>query len=132
MDTDIALVLEVAVKPDALDEFGALIREAVAEDEAAEPGSRILECFTDGQVAHFYERYQDSAAALTHLQRFGENYASRFMALCTPGRLNVYGEPSDEVKAALAAFSPRYLQPLAGFARSKAWFIYRGYRRRRE
>ena len=52
MSADISLVLEVAVKPDVLDEFGALIREAVAEDEAAEPGSRILECFIDGHDAH--------------------------------------------------------------------------------
>jgi uncharacterized protein (TIGR03083 family) len=110
------LVFEVIVKPDALDEFGALIREIVPEDEAAEPGSRILECFIDGQDAHFYERYQDSAAALTHPQRFGENYASRLFALCTPGRVSVYGEPSEEVKAVLAAFSPRYLEPVAGFA----------------
>ena len=118
MSTEISWIFEVAVKPDALDEFAALIGEAVAEDAAAEPGLRILEGFIDGLDAHFYERYQDSAAALTHLQRFGENYASRLFALCTPGHLSVYGEPSDEVKAALAAFSPRYLKPVAGFARS--------------
>jgi quinol monooxygenase YgiN len=118
MSTEISWVFEVTVKPDALGKFSALIREAVADDQAAEPGSQILECFIDGQDAHFYERYQDMAAALTHLQRFGENYASRLFALSIPGRLSVYGEPSDEVKAALAAFSPRYLQPLAGFARS--------------
>ena len=118
MSTEISWVLEVTVKPDALDKFSALIQEAVSDDQAAEPGSQILGCFIDGQDAHFYERYQDMAAALTHLQRFGENYASRLFALSSPGRLSVYGEPGDEVKAALAAFSPRYLKPLAGFARS--------------
>jgi quinol monooxygenase YgiN len=118
MSTEISWVFEVTVKPDALDEFSALVREVLAEDEAAEPGLRILECFIDGQDAHFYERYQDMAAALLHAQRFGENYASRLFALCTPGRLTVYGEPNDEVKAALAALSPRYLDPVACFARS--------------
>jgi quinol monooxygenase YgiN len=118
VSTEISWIFEVSVKPDALDEFAALIGEAVAEDAAAEPGLRILEGFIDGLDAHFYERYQDSAAALTHLQRFAENYASRLFALCTPVGLSVYGEPTDEVKAALAAFSPRYLQPVAGFARS--------------
>jgi quinol monooxygenase YgiN len=118
MNTEISWVLEVTVKPDALDEFGALIREAIADDQAAEPNSQILECFIDGQDAQFYERYQDMAAALTHLQRFGEYYASRLFTLCTPARMTVYGEPSDEVKAALDAFSPHYLTPLAGFTRS--------------
>ena len=118
MSTEISWILEVTVKPDALDEFGALVREAVADDQAAEPGSQIIECFIDGQDAHFYERYRDMAAALTHLQRFVENYAAGLFALCTPGQLTVYGEPSDELKAGLAAFSPRYLGPVAGFARS--------------
>ena len=60
MSTEISWILEVTVKPDAPDEFAALIREAVADDEAAEPGSRILEGFIDGLDAHFYERYQAS------------------------------------------------------------------------
>jgi quinol monooxygenase YgiN len=118
MGTEISLVLEVTVKPDALDEFVALIREAVADDEAAEPGLLTLECFIDGQDVHFYERCQDSAAALTHNQRFVENYASHLITLCTAGRVTVYGEPSDELKAAPATASPRYLAPVAGFARS--------------
>jgi hypothetical protein len=32
--------------------------------------------------------------------------------------MSVYGEPSDELKAAIAGFNPRYLEPLAGHARS--------------
>jgi quinol monooxygenase YgiN len=118
MSAEISWVFEVTVNPDALDKFSALVQEAVTDDQAAEPGSQILECFIDGQDAHFYERYQDMAAALTHIQRFGEYYAARLFALSTPGRVSVYGEPSDEVKAALEAFSPRYLKPVAGFARN--------------
>jgi hypothetical protein len=55
---------------------------------------------------------------MTHVQRFVENFASRFLSLCTPTRMSVYREPSDEVKVALTGFSPRYLQPLAGDAGS--------------
>ena len=40
------------------------------------------------------------------------------MSLCTPTRMSVYGEPSDELKEAVAGFNPRYLGPLAGHARS--------------
>ncbi len=38
--------------------------------------------------------------------------------MCTPTRMSVYGEPSDELKVALTDFQPRYLEPLAGHARS--------------
>jgi len=118
VSTQISWVFEAAIKPDALDEYGALAREISADNQAAEPGQRNFEWFVDGQDVHIYERYQDSAAALVHVQRFGENFASRFLSLCGPTRMSVYGEPSDELKVALTGFSPRYLEPLAGYARS--------------
>jgi hypothetical protein len=74
--------------------------------------------FVDGQDVHIDERYQDSAAALAHVQRFVQNFASRFLSMCTPTRMSVYGEPSDELKAALTGFNPSYLEPVAGYARS--------------
>jgi quinol monooxygenase YgiN len=118
VSTEISWVFEAAVKPEALDEYGALAREISADNQAAEPGQQIFEWFTDDQDVHIYERYQDSAAALAHVQRFVENFASRFLSLCTPTRMSVYGEPSDELKVALTGFNPRYLEPLAGHARS--------------
>ena len=45
------------------------------------------------------------------------NFVKRFLALCTPTRMSVYGEPSDELKEAIAGFNPRYLSPVAGHAR---------------
>jgi hypothetical protein len=47
-----------------------------------------------------------------------ENFAARFLSLCTPTRMSVYGEPSDELKTAITGFNPSYLEPLAGYARS--------------
>jgi hypothetical protein len=32
--------------------------------------------------------------------------------------MSVYGEPSDELKAAIAGFNPRYYGRLAGYVRS--------------
>ena len=120
VSTEISWVFEAAVKPDALDEYGALAREISADNQAAEPGQQIFEWFIDGQDIHIYERYQDSAAALAHVQRFVENFAARFLSLCTPTRMSVYGEPSDELRVALTGFNPRYLDPLAGYARKAA------------
>ena len=65
-----------------------LAREISADNQAAEPGQQIFEWFTDDQDVHIYERYQDSAAALAHVQRFVENFASRFLSLCTPTRMS--------------------------------------------
>ena len=58
---------------------------------------------------HIYERYQDSAAAVFHNQRFVENFGARFLSLCTPTRMSVYGDTSDELRTVLTDFNPRYL-----------------------
>jgi hypothetical protein len=60
----------------------------------------------DRQVCHIYERFQDSAAVMTHLQWFGANFAERFMKILKPTRVVVYGTPSVEVKNAFAEFNP--------------------------
>jgi quinol monooxygenase YgiN len=86
VSTEISWVFEAAVKPDALDDYGALARKISADNQAAEPGQEIFEWFIDGQDVHIYERYQDSAAALAHVQRFVENFATGFLSLCTPTR----------------------------------------------
>ena len=106
-----------AIKPDGVDDYRALGREITADNEAAEPGQMIFEWFIDDHDAHIYERYTDSAAAVTHVQRFEANFGERFLALCTPTRMSVYGEPSDELKEAIAGFNPRHLSPVAGHAR---------------
>ena len=38
MSAEISWVFEAAVKPDALDDFGALAREISADNQSAEPG----------------------------------------------------------------------------------------------
>ena len=117
MGTVISWVFEAAIKPDGVDDYRALGREITADNEAAEPGQMIFEWFIDGHDVHIYERYTDSAAAVTHVQRFVANFGERFLNLCTPTRMSVYGEPSDELKEAIAGFNPRYLGPAAGHAR---------------
>ena len=117
MSTAISWVFEAAIKPDGLDDYRALAQEISADNEASEPGQTIFEWFIDDHDVHIYERYKDSAAAVFHVQRFVENFASRFLSLCTPTRMSVYGDPSDELRTALTDFHPRYLGTLAGYAR---------------
>ena len=117
MSTAISWVFEAAIKPDGLDEYRALAQEISADNEAAEPDQVIFEWFIDGHDVHIYERYKDSAAAVFHVQRFVQNSAARFLSLCTPTRMSVYGDPSDELKTAIVGFNPRYFGSLAGHTR---------------
>ena len=117
MNTDISWVFEAAVKPDSLDDYRALAHEISADNQAAESDQLNFEWFIDGNDVHIYERYKDSAAAVFHVQRFVKNFASRVLSLCTPTRMSVYGDPSDELRTALTDFHPRYLGTLAGYAR---------------
>jgi len=54
---------------------------------------------------------------MAHLGGFGENFADRFLACFRSTALYVYGEPTDEVRAALAGFGAVHLGTMGGFAR---------------
>jgi hypothetical protein len=58
--------------------------------------------YYDQHVCHVYERFEDSAAAITHLESFAANFAERFAKVGKPTLLVVYGTPSAQVKDALA------------------------------
>jgi quinol monooxygenase YgiN len=117
MNSEISWVFEATIKPDAVDEYGAMAQDISADNQATEPEQLTFEWFIDGQDVHIYERYRDSAAAVFHVQRFVENFAARFLSLCTPTRMSVYGDSSDELRTAITDFNPRYFGPLAGHAR---------------
>jgi hypothetical protein len=67
---------------------------------------------------HIYERYSGADAAVTHVGRFVENFAGRLLDLCTPTRMSVYGDTTEEVRAATAASTRASTRPIAGHARS--------------
>ena len=117
MSSEISWVFEATIKPGAVDEYGILAQEISANNLKTEPEQLNFEWFIDDHDVHIYERYSDSAAAVFHVQRFVENFAERFLSLCTPTRMSVYGDPSDELKTAITGFNPRYFGPLAGHAR---------------
>ena len=112
-------VIELNVKDGQLDAFKALAREMSEATQANEPGATHYEWFIsgDGKAVHIYERYVDSAATMIHLGTFGEKFAERFLACVDPARIVVYGDPSADVREALAAFGAAHLAQFAGFAR---------------
>jgi quinol monooxygenase YgiN len=93
--------------------------EMVEATQKNEPGTLNYEwaISDDRQVCHIYERFQDSAAAMAHMESFGANFAARFMEVLKPTRLVVYGTPSAQVKDALAGLSPVYMALFGGFRR---------------
>ena len=119
MASEVSWVLELNIKPEHKDDFPALVEEMVRATRETEPGTLEYQWSTDsyGTVCQIYERYVDSAAVLTHLGNFGENFAARFMEILEPTRFVVYGSPSQEVIDALAGFGPTYMKSVGGFTR---------------
>jgi quinol monooxygenase YgiN len=119
MSEAVSWVLELTVKDGQLDAFKALAEEMSAATQADEPGATHYEWYidADGKNIHICERYADSAATMVHLGNFGAKYAERFLACVDPARLMVYGDPSAEVRGALAGFGAAHMGQFAGFAR---------------
>jgi len=111
-------IVQAAIKPGELDNFKALVNEMVDATRANEPGALNYEYFVsaDGKQCHIYERYADSAAAMTHMGNF-QAFAERFMAALEITGMTFYGNPSDELRAVADGFGAVYMAPLVGFAR---------------
>jgi quinol monooxygenase YgiN len=119
MSSEVFWVFEITLKLGAVDQFTALAKEMADANAAGEPGTLDYQvCMTaDGARVHFCERFVDSAAVLVHVARFGQTFAGRVLEMAAVTRFEIYGEPSDEVKATLAGFDPTYLTCVAGFTR---------------
>jgi quinol monooxygenase YgiN len=74
-------VLELAINPGRFEDLETLMATMVEATQRNEVGALNYEwaISNDRQVCRVYERYQDSAAALAHLESFGANFAARFM-----------------------------------------------------
>ena len=115
MGDEISWQVELEVKPGALNSFRALTSEMVASARG-EPGVLNYERFisADGTRVHVYERYVDSAAAVTHLRMFERTFGGQFMGLVDRKRFTVYGSPSSELRGILDRFGATYLTPFDG------------------
>jgi quinol monooxygenase YgiN len=109
--------VELAVKLGQLENFRALTAEMV-ESTRDDAGVLNYQRFVseDGKVVHLYERYADSAAALAHLQAFGQKFGERFLRMVERTRFTVYGTPSDELRGVLDGFGASFLAPFDDFA----------------
>ena len=105
-----------------LDDFRHAIARAVAF--AKEHGPQLMvEVFVDEErmLAHSFQLYRDSDAVRTHW-RLSDPYIREVMEHCTVQHFEVFGEPDDDILAALrtpggASFPFVVLPRLAGFTR---------------
>lgn len=118
MPGQVSWMLDLQVQDGREHDFRALMREMVDATHASEPGALNCEWSTtpDGKQCHLYERYADDTAAMMHIGTFGERFAGRFLEILKPTRFVVYGSSSTEVRGALAAVNPVYMEPAAGFS----------------
>jgi len=119
MTENVYWVIELSVSPDSFEDLKTLNAELVEATRRNEAGmlDNHWAISDDRQVCHIYERFQDSAAVMSHLQWFGANFAERFMKILKPTRVVVYGTPSQELKDAISGLNPVYMAPLGGFRR---------------
>jgi (4S)-4-hydroxy-5-phosphonooxypentane-2,3-dione isomerase len=117
MGTEVAWLVELAVKPGALESVRVLMEEMVISAQS-EPGTLSYAWYVseDGRTVAIYERYADDAAVLSHQARFGERFAERFLGAMTVTRYTVLGAPGEEVRESLRGFTPSYLQPFGGYS----------------
>jgi len=117
MSQPIRWVLVVEVLPAQLINFKNVVSDLVASTEK-EPETLGYEFYMseNDTVCHIYERFANSAAIMAHGATFTK-HAERFLAACKPIRFEVYGNPSQEARAAIADLKPTYFLHLAGFTR---------------
>jgi quinol monooxygenase YgiN len=113
MQTHISWHVELSVTRSQFDAFRRLT-QSMTEHAASEPGVLIYERFWNDEdnSIHLYERYVDSNTALLHLDVFDRAYRPRFSALIKRRRFEVFGDPSNALKARLDEFGASYFRPL--------------------
>jgi quinol monooxygenase YgiN len=115
MTDAVSWVVEFRIRPGTLPEVRALT-SALVHTARDELGASAFQCFisADGSVLHAIERYENSEAALEHLEP-SHGFAV-MQSVCETHRCWVYGVPSVQLRAALVALKPLYMTEQWGFA----------------
>jgi quinol monooxygenase YgiN len=113
----ISCLFTLAIHPEKLDEFKALIAEIVAATQQ-EPGTLVYEYSIneDNNTVHILERYNVDDV-VSHVDTTFAPYGERFLELCSITSLTVYGTPDAEIRKRLDPFGAVYMTPFDGFSR---------------
>jgi quinol monooxygenase YgiN len=102
------------VDPSDVDEFRRLVGEGVGR-VAGEPGTLQYEWFASGDGTSFVARetFADSDAVLAHAANVGD-LVGRWSELSDSVDVEIFGAPSDDLRAALVAMAPTVYAPVTG------------------
>jgi quinol monooxygenase YgiN len=116
--SSVSYVLEFSINDGQLDAFKAIAQDYAASTEANEPGTLRYRWYlnADGTKCILSETFASSEACLAHLGNVGPTLPN-LLALAPVTRFEFLGEPSDELRGALADLQPVYFDTLAGFDR---------------
>lgn len=117
MGAEVFWILEVTINEGKADDFQALMEEMVSATEANEPGAVNYEWYKEGDTVHVFERFADSDAAMVHLGNFGASFAERFLGSVEIKGQTVYGDISDDLRAAVGGLGAVCLGSWGGFSR---------------
>jgi quinol monooxygenase YgiN len=109
--------VELVVRSGELANFEKLTGEMVASTRD-EIGVLSYQRFVsdDRQTVHVYERYQNSEAAIAHLQKFAVTFGERYATMVDRKRFIVFGNPSGELRTLLDRYGVTYHKPFGPFA----------------
>jgi len=109
---------ELSIAEGKIDEFKKMAAEMIKKVEANEPGMLSYEWFLsdDESKCYLIEIYKDSEAVMAHFGNIGEMMGP-FMEIAQITRIELYGNPSDEVRQAVAPMEPKISEPWNGFTR---------------
>jgi quinol monooxygenase YgiN len=120
MSKNIHIRAEFIIENDNVEQFKKLIREMSYAVETNEPSTLVYQFYLsgDGTKCMVHESYVDSEAVLSHNESSAsKTILPRIFNIAKLNTLDVYGNPTNELKKLLASFNSQIFNLYTGFSR---------------
>jgi quinol monooxygenase YgiN len=120
MSENIHIRAEFIIEKDNVEQYKKLIREMSEVVETNEPDTLEYQFYLngDGTKCMVHETYVDSKAVLSHNDSTAsKTILPRIFNIAKLNTLDVYGNPSNELKKLLASFNSQIFNLYTGFSR---------------
>jgi quinol monooxygenase YgiN len=120
MSENIHIRAEFIIEKDNVEQYKLLIREMSNYVEINEPSTLVYQFYLngDGTKCMVHETYVDSNAVLSHNDSTAsKTILPRIFNIAKLNTIDVYGNPSNELKKLLASFNSQIFNLYTGFSR---------------
>jgi quinol monooxygenase YgiN len=120
MSENIHIRAEFIIEKDNVEQYKLLIREMSNFVEINEPSTLVYQFYLngDGTKCMVHETYVDSKAVLSHNDSTAsKTILPRIFNIAKLNTIDVYGNPSNELKKLLASFNSQIFNLYTGFSR---------------